>query len=71
MCIKRYFFIDFVSWKIFLDFYFKKVGGKFLFYCNFNYNKLLIIFLEFYKECIVVWIFLNEDNFFLFFEIVN
>ena len=54
ICIKRYLSTDSASCKFFffLDFYLKKVGGKFLFHCNFNYTKLPITLPEFYKECI-------------------
>ena len=62
ICIKRYLSPDPSSWKLFLDFYLKKVGGKFLLYCNFNYTKLPIILPEFYKECVVAWTLLSEDN---------
>ena len=62
ICIKRYLSTDRASWKFFLDFYLKKVGGKFMFNCNFNYTKLSIALPEFYKECIVTWALLNEDN---------
>ena len=62
ICIKRYLSTNPAGWKIFLDFYLKKVGGKFLFHCNFNYARLPIILPEFYKECIVTWSLLNEDN---------
>ena len=62
ICIKRYLSPDPASWKLFLDFYLKKVGGKFLFHCNFNYTKLPIILPEFYKECVVAWTLLSEDN---------
>ena len=62
VCIKRSLSSDLAGWKIFLDFYLKKVGGKFLFHCNFNYIKLPITLPEFYKECIVTWTRLNEDN---------
>ena len=62
ICIKRYLSIDPAGWKFFLDFYLKKVGGKFLFHCNFNYTKLPVTLPEFYKECIVAWTLLNEDN---------
>ena len=62
ICIKRYLSTDPASWKLFLDFYLKKVGGKFLFHCNFNYIKLPIILPEFYKECVVAWTLLSEDN---------
>ena len=33
-----------------------------MFHCNFNYIKLPITRPEFYKECIVTWTRLNEDN---------
>ena len=33
-----------------------------MFHCNFNYTKLQISLPEFYKECIVAWTRLNEDN---------
>ena len=62
ICIKRYLSIDPAGWKFFLDFCLKKVGGKFLFHCNFNYTKLPVTLPEFYKECIVAWTLLNEDN---------
>ena len=64
ICIKRYLSTDPASWKLFLDFYLRKVGGKLLFHCtcNFNYTKLPISLSEFYKECIVAWTLLNEDN---------
>ena len=62
ICIKRYLSTDPASWKLFLDFYLKKVGGKFLFHCNFDYTKLPIILPEFYKECVVAWTLLSEDN---------
>ena len=62
ICIKRYLSTDPAGWKIFLDFYLKNVGGKFLFHCNFNYIKLPITLPEFYKECIVTWSRLNEDT---------
>ena len=43
-------------------FIFKKVRGKFLFHCNFNYTRLPVTLPEFYKECIVTWILLNGDK---------
>ena len=33
-----------------------------MFHCNFNYTKLPVTLPEFYKECIVAWTVLNEDN---------
>ena len=62
ICIKRYLSTNPAGWTFFLDFYLKKLGGKFLFHCNFNYARLPIILPEFYKECIVTWSLLNEDN---------
>ena len=54
-----------------MDFYLTKVGGKLLFHCNFNYTKLSKALPEFYKECIVTWALLNEDNPSSLSEIVN
>ena len=52
ICIKRYLSTDPAGWKCF-----------FLFLsCNFNYTKLQMTLPEFYKECIVAWTLLNEDN---------
>ena len=62
ICIKRYLSIDPAGCKFFLDFYLKKVGGKFLFHYNFNYTKLPVTLPEFYKEYVVAWTLLNEDN---------
>ena len=63
-CIKRYLSTDQAAWNFFffVDFYLKKVGGKFLFHCNFNFTKLPIALPDFYKECIVTWTSLNQDN---------
>ena len=62
ICMKRYLSTDPAGWKFFFYSYLKKVGGKFLLHCNFNYNKLPIDPPEFYKEFIVTWALLNEDN---------
>ena len=59
MCIKKYLTPNAASWKYFLDFHLRKVGGKFLFHCNFNYSKLSITLPKFYKECIMTWASLN------------
>ena len=59
MCIKKYLTPNAASWKYFLDFYLRKVGGKFLFHCNFNYSKLSITLPKFDKECIKTWASLN------------
>ena len=50
------------SWKSFLDFHFRTVGGKFLFHCNFNYSKLSIPLPKSYKECIMTSASLNCVN---------
>ena len=59
MCIKTYLTPNAASWKYFLNFHLRKVGGKFLFHCNFNYSKLSITLPKFYKECIMTWASLN------------
>ena len=59
MCIKKYLTPNAASWKYFLDFHLRKVGGKFLFHCNFTYSKLSITLPKFYKECIMTWSSLN------------
>ena len=65
ICIKRYLSTDPASWKLFLDFYLKKVGGKFLFHCNFNYTKLSVALPEFF------FLFLYFILFFSFTEIIQ
>ena len=66
ICIKRYLFPSAASWKFLLDFYLRKVGGKFLFHCNlackFDYSKLSISLPVFYKECILSWASLTDNN---------
>ena len=62
ICIKRYLSPSAASWKFFLDFYLRKVGGKFLFHCNFDYSKLSISLPDFYKECILSWASLTDNN---------
>ena len=39
ICIERYLAPTIASWKFILESYLKKVGGKFLFQCNFEYSK--------------------------------
>ena len=53
ICIKRYLSTDRAAWNL---------GGKFLFHYNFNDTKLPIALPDFYKECIVTWTSLYEDN---------
>ena len=62
ICIKRYLSPSAASWKFFLEFYLRKVGGKFLFHCNFDYSKLSISLPDFYKECILSWASLTDSN---------
>ena len=51
MCEKKYVENYEIPWKYILDFYLKKVGGKFLFQCNFDHLTLSIILPIFYREC--------------------
>ena len=63
MCIKKYVENYESSWKYVLDFYFKKVGGKFLFQCNFDNRRLPITLPIFYRECLQPWSsFTNYDK---------
>jgi len=62
LCIKKFLETYPAGWKVFLGFYLKKVGGKFLFHCNFDFKKLPIALPDFYKECISTWSSLGEDN---------
>ena len=55
MCLKKY-IEDYVSpWKIFLNHYLKKLGGKFILQCHFDCQKLPIFLPEFYKDCLAAW----------------
>ena len=62
ICIKKYLSPSAASWKFFLGFYLRKVGGKLLFHCNFDYAKLSISLPDFYKECILSWASLTDNN---------
>ena len=62
LCIKKFLETSSAGWKFFLESYLKKVGGKFLFQCHFDFTKLPIALPDFYKECISTWSSLNEDN---------
>ena len=53
MCVKRCVENYGNPWKYVLDFYLKKVGGKFLFQCNFDYLSITLPF--FYRECLQAW----------------
>ena len=55
-------FTDPLAGSFFEIFFLKWEEGKFLFHCNLNYTKLSIALPEFFKECIVTWALLNEDN---------
>jgi len=52
VCVKKYVEIYESPWKYVLDFYLKKVGGKFLFECNFDNRTLSITLPIFYRECL-------------------
>ena len=62
MCIKRYLDQYPAGWKIFLDFYLKSTGGKFLFDCNLDYGKLSVAAPHFYKQCLISWSSLTHIN---------
>ena len=62
LCLKKYLVSYPASWKCFLDYYLKNVGGQFLFQCNFDYAKLPIYLPEFYKECVRTWASFDENN---------
>lgn len=55
MCVKKYVENYLSPWKYVLDFYLKKVGGKFLLQCNFDSWKLSITLPVFYTECLQAW----------------
>ena len=55
MCLKKYVENYQSSWKYVLDFYLKKVGGKYLFQCNFDHRTLSITLPIFYRECLQAW----------------
>ena len=50
------------SWKCILNHYLNKVGGRLLFYCNFEYSKLPIDLPKYYKECLIAWSLLKTSN---------
>ena len=55
VCVKKYVEIYESPWKYVLDFYLTKVGGKFLFQCNFDNRTLSISLPIFYRECLQAW----------------
>ena len=60
MCVKRYVENFESPWKYVLDFYLKRVGGKFLFHCNFDHRTLSISLPTFYRECLQAWSSMNN-----------
>ena len=60
MCVKRYVENFESPWKYVLDFYLKRVGGKFLFHCNFDHRTLSISLPTFYRECLQAWSLMNN-----------
>ena len=62
ICIKKYLAPRVAGRKFILQFYLKKVGGKFLFQCNFDFSKLSLTLPDFYRECILTWSSLNYNN---------
>ena len=59
MCLKKYNENYSSTWKYILDFYLKKVGGKYLLQCNYEISKLPIEVPLFYKQCLQAWNFLK------------
>ena len=56
ICLKKYAEDSVSSWKIFLDHYLEKVGGKLILYCQFDTRKLPISLpIFFYKDCLNAW----------------
>jgi len=47
LCLKKYLDLYPASWKFFLDYYLKNVGGKFLFQCNLTMQSYQYTFLNF------------------------
>ena len=55
MCVKRYLDNNPLGWKKILDYYLEKVGGRFLFHCNFEYVYLPLNLPIFYKQRVCAW----------------
>ena len=62
MCIQKFLDNSLRSWKCILNHYLNKVGGRLLFYCNFEYSKLPIELPKYYKECLIAWSLLKNSN---------
>ena len=65
ICFMRYLSTNPAWLEVFFwTFILKKLGGgeEFLLQCNFNYARPPITLPEFFKDCIVTWSLLNEDN---------
>ena len=71
ICLKKYLAPRVAGWKFILESYLKKVGGRFLFQCNFNFSKLSLTLPDFYRECILTWSSLDYNNPSSFTEISN
>ncbi|KAL9988158.1 hypothetical protein ACROYT_G002566 [Oculina patagonica] len=71
MCVKKY-IEDYVSpWKIFLNHYLKKLGGKFILQCHFDCPKLPIFLPEFYKDCLAAWSTLSSKEVVSYGDVMN
>ena len=62
MCIQKFLDNSPRSWKCILNHYLNKVGGRLLYYCNFEYSKLPIDLPKYYKECLIAWSLLKISN---------
>lgn len=55
MCLEKYSQVDNCSWKYFLNYYLRDVGGPFLLQCNYDTASLPKNIPKFYRECLNEW----------------
>ena len=67
-CNKKFLETSPSGWKFLLGFYLKKIGGRFLFQCNFDFTKLPTALPDFYEECIPPWSSIERGQPFLAFR---
>ena len=61
-CIQKFIEDSPRPWKFILSYCLKRVGGKVLFLCNYNFGKLPLELPRYYKECLIAWTLLNKSN---------
>ena len=71
MCLKKYIEDYPSSWKLFLDSYLHKIGGRFILQCQFDLSKLPLALPVFYKECLDAWSSLNKRDVITYQDIMN